>query len=483
MAFEKDLGQAPRRSVGDGSAKSRIIQSLTEKLGVHVVEMWFDDGHSILVENRIVRISGANDFQLGRIRTRFGEALRQAVEQSCGAGIELVYVLTGKESEAQASKPVPSIHQMTMPNNATRQFAPADSELSKESPSQQLRKRHRGVDSFWFGETNRVVEAGVRQVFEQIGEISPLVVYGPTGSGKTHLLESIVFDARRKKKLRRCIYLSAEQFTANFVDALRGTGLPLFRRKYRDLDVLAIDDVQFFGGKNATLAEFQYTVDHLVRNGKQVVLSSDRSPVELGQLGTEVAARMVSGLVCPLNYPDAVGRSRIVREICRQRNFDVSPEIQDLISHNLARDVRRLSGALNRVNALSKAYDGEVSVDLAKQVLTDLFSISGTLTSIDKIEQVVCEFCGVKPTDLKSSSRQKKISSARMLAMYLSRQHTPKACSEIGDYFGGRSHSTVIAAEKKVAQWLENNLAIDLPNARYPAKDAVIRIESNLRVG
>jgi len=466
----------------DGFADSRIliVRALEAQLGSNVLEMWFQNGDSVFVEQGRVEIRGDSEFQLNRIRTRFATSLKQAVESILGVGFPIEYLVVADEAEGQQEAPssIPMQPQGTQASAHVRQL---DDTTDESKPV--VERRHRGVESFWFGESNRLAQAGVSQMFDQIGQMSPFVLYGPTGCGKTHLLESIVFEARRKHRLKRCVYLSAEQFTTYFVQALHGTGLPVFRRKYRDLDVLAVDDVQFFAGKNATLAEFQYTVDNLTRNGKQVILASDRPPIDLGRLGSEITARMMSGLVCPLNYPDATGREKIVREICRVRGFSIPDEIISLVSQNLARDVRRLSGAVNRLHALSTAMNGRLDLDVARHALTDLFSISRTMTSISRIEKVVCEFCGVKPAELKSVSRQKKISAARMLAMYLSRQHTSNAFSEIGDYFGGRSHSTVIAAQQKVVSWLESNQAIDLPRARYPAKDAITRIESSLRIG
>ncbi len=481
----RDMTLADRRTKTSARSKveSEIVAFLIEKLGPNVLEMWFENGDSISVSEKAVAVRGPNDFHLNRIRTRFADQLKLAVRAVLGGQAQIEYVLDDvhelESSPADsAGAPNEAATVLTLPTETSARREPTSSQSSSNN-----RRTARGLETFWFGESNLLAEAGVKQMFDHVGQMSPYVVYGPTGCGKTHLLESIVFDARRKHKLKRCVYLSAEQFTNLFVEALRGSGLPVFRRKYRDLDVLAIDDVQFFAGKNATLAEFQYTVDNMIRNGKQVILASDRPPIDLGRLGSEITARMMSGLVCPLNYPDAEGRAKIVREICRQRGFSIPNEVVNLISQNLARDVRRLSGAINRLHALSNALGREVDVEIARHALTDLFSISRTLTSINKIEKVVCEFCGVKPADLKSSSRQKKISSARMLAMYLSRRHTSNACSEIGDYFGGRSHSTVIAAQQKVSAWIESNQPIDLPRAKYPANDAITRIEADLRIG
>ena len=219
-------------------------------------------------------------------------------------------------------------------------------------------------------------------------------------------------------------------------------------------------------------------MDNLIRNGKQIILSSDRPPVDLQPLGQEVMAKIYGGMACPLSYPDAEGRFKIVRQICRQRGFDLADDVLRLISNNLARDVRRLSGALNRINAFSVASGKQADVSLATEALGDLFSLCRAMTSIGTIEKVVCDFCGVKPDELKSSSRHKKICSARMLAMYLSRKHTANAFSEIRDYFG-RAHSTVIAAHKKFETLMTANETLELPNAPYRAKDAVVQIESS----
>ena len=233
-------------------------------------------------------------------------------------------------------------------------------------------KHHaRGLSSFCFGEDNRLAETSAQQVVEKLAQFSPFFVYGPTGSGKTHLLEAIANDVRRKRNRHRCIFLSAEQFTNQFIQALRGSGLPVFRRKYRDLDLLAIDDIHFLAGKKATIAEFQFTIDNLSRLGKQVVLSSDRAPVELFGLAPDLIARLTSGLICPLNYPDFDGRLKISQRICAERNFNIPEPLLNLVCDRLPNDVRRLSGAINRLHAAAVATGQQVSFESACRILND----------------------------------------------------------------------------------------------------------------
>ncbi len=476
----------PRGPKTDEHLRNVLCGVLAEELGQSIFDMWFSNPKNIVLDVNSVTILGDTDFSVHRLSTKLSASISKAVRRCLGPEVKISYQRRSQtepsdkaaEPSDKAAEPV-----ATIKASDSQVLTPRTAGGTGHSTSNRTVRRNQGLESFWFGETNRLVEAGTRQMFQQFGQLTPFLVYGPTGCGKTHLLETITADTRRKLKLRRCVFMSAEQFTTYFVSALRGTGLPSFRRKYRDLDFLAIDDIQFFAGKKATLGEFQFTIDNLVRNGKQVVLSSDRPPIELNHFGNETVARFSAGLICPLHYPDVKGRQQIITRMCRQRHINIPPEVVEMIAERLGRDVRRLSGAINRIHAMAEASNRRITVEIAKQVLVDLFSVNSSLTSLNTIEKAVCDFCDIKPTELRSSSRRKRICTARMLAMYLSRQYTSSAFSEIGDYFGGRSHSTVIAAQKKVTGWIAQNQPIDLPNAYYPAKEAVARLESNLRIG
>ncbi|MFT5301855.1 MAG: chromosomal replication initiator protein [Mariniblastus sp.] len=484
-------GFTDKPDIDDWDFANTIADQLIARIGADRFELWFSKRDCIVTQSgnenaenpsaaKTIWIRAENQFSLQRIQSTFGNEIRSVVDQVAGPHYQVVFQLE-PETESVIGLPTESAVAVIKPTQpATLALATPSEPIVREQKS-----RRRGVSSFWFGADNRLIEAGVTQLFERPGQFSPLFIYGPTGSGKSHLLESLTTDFRRRLRMKRCIFLSAEQFTSEFVGSLRGgTGLPMFRRKYRDLDLLAIDDIQFLANKRATLGEFQHTLDNLIRTGKQVVVTSDRPPIELGHLGNDISARLSGGLTCPLEYPDFDGRMQIVRRMCAERDLNIPTNVLRLICEQLTRDVRRLSGAINRLHAYAVSVGKTISPEVAQNVLCDLFSLSGpNCTSMVTIEQAVCEFCGVNSNELKSPSRQKRISAARMLAMYLSRQYTGSAFSEIGEYFGGRSHSTAIAAEKKVAKWIANNDGITLSHAVYPAKEVVRRIESNLRIG
>lgn len=485
-------------SVSEGQALAdKIVDLLESSIGADLFDMWFgrdcievageSDGPATAGSggDEIVRVLVKNEFSVRRLQQTFSSEIRNAVDRVCGPHatikIEVSRVAEAleRQPEQAAVAASPETVQQAIP------FGAAVATGLTSSGPRSIRRSIPTLESFSFAPGARLLRAGVAQLFESPGQFSPLFLHGPTGCGKTHLLEAITSGFRKKLQLKRCVYVSAEQFTTQFVSSLRqGTGLPMFRRKFRDLDLLAIDDIQFLAGKKATLAEFQQTLDNLVRLGKQVVLSADRSTLELDFLGQDICNRISAGLTCSVSYPDFEGRVKVASGICKSRGFELPNDVLRLICEQLPRDVRRLSGAINRLHAYAMTFGDTVNVEFAKEVLADLFSMNGpACTSMAAIEKAVCEFCRVESSELKSSSRQKRISSARMLAMYLAREYTGSAFSEIGDYFGGRSHSTVIAARRKVEKWLAEDQGISLPHARYSVKEVVSRLESNLRIG
>jgi chromosomal replication initiator protein len=317
-------------------------------------------------------------------------------------------------------------------------------------------------------------------VLQDPGKMNPLFVHGPSGSGKTHLLEGIWSEARRRGG-RRIIYLSAEQFTTYFLQALRGSGLPSFRQKYRAVDLLILDDVQFFAGKQATINEMLHTLDALLRESRQIVLAADRSPSELMSLGQELPARISGGIVCQLQPLDVPTRCDVLQQLALQRSLTISGSLASRIAERTTGDARQLAGFMNRLWATCQAIGESPSAALVDQLLDELFPNRGSVVRLDDIQRVICEEFGIDQEQLKSDGRSRRISQPRMLAMWLARKHTRAALTEIGEFFGRRSHSTVVSAQQKVDQWFSQGERLVCDRQESDIRALVSRLEQSLR--
>jgi chromosomal replication initiator protein len=337
--------------------------------------------------------------------------------------------------------------------------------------------------SFHFGADNIMLETAVRQVIAHPGKFNPLVLVGPTGCGKTHLLQTVISAARDTGTRRRCLFQTAEQFTCGFIEALQGKGLPVFRGKYRQLDLLALDDLQFFAGKRATLVEFQNTVETLLRGRRQIVVTADRPLHEMEFLGESLRTRLSCGMTCPVGWPDQAAREAIAADHVREQEFEPVPETLRMVCRHMGRDVRMLKGAINRLQAATLALGRAIDPDTATELLGDLFQSQAPAFSLERIERAVCEVCGVTPDDLRGQKRLQRISHARCLAMWLSRRHTNAGLAEIGEYYGGRNHSTVVAARKRLDELARSDSEISVSSQKMRVSAALARLEDRLAAG
>jgi chromosomal replication initiator protein len=335
---------------------------------------------------------------------------------------------------------------------------------------------------FIVGEENRLAYASAEMILKHPGRTTPLFLYGPTGSGKTHLLETIRREGRRRTNLRRVVSVSAEQFTTQFLEALQGSGLPNFRRKFRQVELLLIDDLQFFLGKKTTISELQNTVDFFLRDRRQLVLAADRSPAELTGMSQELRGRISGGLVCHLVYPELETRRRIVRQFASTRG-GLDDDVAEMLATRFPGDVRQLAGALNRLHAHGQAHDVSMTIERAEAALSDLLRNSQRVVRLVDIDGAVCEVFGIDRDRLHSDRKEKLVSQPRMLAMWLARKHTRAGLAEICRYFGRRSHSTVVSAQRNVNRWVSDGSAIRLASGDCTVEDAIRRVESKLRSG
>ena len=346
-----------------------------------------------------------------------------------------------------------------------------------------LRRPTVSLDEFAVGSSNRMAYAAVELAASRLGEMSPVLLHGPSGVGKSHLLAGICHHARKVRPELAVAMFSAEQFTTNLLQALHGSGLPGFRRSCRSVDLLAVDDLQFFVGKRATLLELQSTVDTLHRAGKQIIFASDRDVESLSGLGSELTGRLRGGMTAGIMPPDYEVRRGIVSGLAEKRQINLPIKVIDFLANNLTRHARELIGGMNRLEAASHMLGTPVTLDLAREALADLVRSSARSLRLADIDQAVCAAFGISESDLKSTRRSRAVNQPRMLAMFLARKHTGAALADIGRHFGRRSHSTVVAAEKTVRKWMESQSSIVLADATWDVEQAIRRVEDVLRAG
>ncbi|MDX1964211.1 MAG: chromosomal replication initiator protein DnaA [Pirellulales bacterium] len=342
-------------------------------------------------------------------------------------------------------------------------------------------RQYARMDQFVSGSGNRLAHAAALQVLDSPGETNPLLIYGGTGTGKTHLLEAILTSNREAPRPRNAVYLTAEQFTTQFLEALHGGGLPMFRRKIRGVDLLLLDDVQFLFGKRATLTELLHTVDALLVDQRQIVLTADRPIQEMQELGRELGTRLSGGLVARLDPPDHATRIGILRQFSLKLGVELDAEVIDFVATQFSSHARELAGAVHRLRAVSRMTGQPITVAQADDSLAELLHRQTRGVKLQDIERAVCEVLGLPAESLQTERRVKSLNTTRMLAMWLARKHTRVALTEIGSYFGRRSHSTVISAQKAVGGWVNQQEAISFGQQTWNIEEAIRRVEEKLR--
>jgi len=459
-----------------------LSKEIAGRIGNDSYDLWFDGEALIDIQGNVAAISSTKAFTLDHVKRNFLREITAAAKVVLGENAEVNFRLSEAVENETVEDPADSAvgNASSSRNSVQRQ---SNNGVTQENASKDKQSRRAEWKTFVPSSGSRVAMAAMEMALEDLGSVSPLFVYGPTGCGKTHLLQGFAGQIRRRCQTRRVVYLSAEQFTSQFLEALHGSGLPSFRRKYREIEALLIDDLHFFANKRATIVELQHTIDTLLRQGRQVAFTADRSPAELSFLGPEMATRLAGGLVSRLDPPDAAGRSQIVARLAAERGLQLPSSVIEMIAQQLVGDVRQLGGAIWRLQAVSKAMQEPITYDLASRELDDIFQSCRRAVGIQDVEKVVCEVFSLDPKLLQSGKRSQAISHPRMLAMWLARKYTRAAYAEIGEYFGNRSHSTVISAEHKVADWVRDEATIPLAGGRCKVGDALRRLESALRTG
>jgi chromosomal replication initiator protein len=335
------------------------------------------------------------------------------------------------------------------------------------------------LQTFVASSSNKLAFTAATMVTETPGVASPLFLCGPTGSGKTHLMSSIADMLRRRHRMRRVVH---EQFTNDFIASVSSSGITSFRSRYRDIDALLIDDIQFLASKKATLRELLYTLETLSSAGRPMVFSGLHAPTEIQGLTSELAGRMAAGLVCQMGALDATARQVIMQRLIKQRcPVAIGDDLVQQLSSIVAGDGRVISGLVNSVTLLARMHGRAPTMDEVRTLSGDLLRSARPVATLTVIETAVCEAFQLPQETLRSKSQSRSTTEPRMLAMYLARQITSSAYAEIARHFGGRSHSTAIAAEKNVTNWLGKGKEIGRGHAAMSTREALDRVENLIR--
>jgi chromosomal replication initiator protein len=317
--------------------------------------------------------------------------------------------------------------------------------------------------SFIVGQSNRIACNAGRAIAEGGPmRFNPLFIYGPTGQGKTHLLHAIGHGYTTRKPQARALVMSAERFMVDFVNAMRAKDTMAFKARLRSVDILLIDDFQFIAGKETTQEEFLYTIDELMRSGRRLIISADRSPQELDGVEGRILSRLTQGLVVDIQPADfALRREILAAKAAAMQGVSVSPQVLDLLASRIASNVRELEGGLNRLVAYASLNARPIDEAFAEDVLADMFRAGRRRVTIDEIQRHVSAHFNIRQAEMVSARRARAVARPRQIAMYLAKQLTPRSLPEIGRRFGGRDHTTVIHAVKQIERLRAADTEID----------------------
>lgn len=459
--------------------------------------MWFGPNLVRLVPvGRQIVFAVASESYQGWLEHTFGPAVREAAAEVGEGNVRFVVDAGLFSDDVTPAKPVPVAPAPTpepkpqFPKTTRTLFgdepamppspraAAAAARKTKPTDGSPAR-RWKSLGEFVVGASNRVAHASALSVVDEPGDAAnPLVLHGPVGTGKTHLLEGIYAGLRKKWPDLRPVYLTAEEFTTRFVQACRFDKQGQFRRQTRDAAALLIDDIQFLASKPASQKEFIQTLDALLAEGRQVVVTADCHPKLAEELMPELVDRLLGGAVWPLQPPDDETRLEILRK--KATGGGIPDAVLKYLARNLKGNVRELEGAVNSVRHFAKVTGRPVDQALAREAVGDLLRHTVRSISVVDIDDAVCAVVGTSRGVLQSKARSWAVSHPRMVAMFLCRKHTAATYGEVAKHFGVKTHSTAVAAEKKVRAWLAKNDKLRLGDREWAVKDLIDRIEREL---
>lgn len=435
-------------SVTDASAWDKIKLFLSRELSEQSFKTWFEPVICVNFSDTEL-VLGVPDHYFGQwLKDHYHELLISCVRDALGGVRQISFSVV----------PLPEKNLPSSPKTGARPHTEQGSSVKAPESSAAMLNRRYTFDDFVVGPGNRFAHAAAVAVSEAPAKnYNPLFIHGPVGLGKTHLMQSIAHEMKRRYPHFKVLYISSEKFTNQLISAIQMRSTQQFRATYRSLDLLLIDDIHFIAEKEATQEEFFHTFNTLYDAHKQIVVSSDRSPRDIAGLEERLISRFTWGLVTDIQPPDFETRVAILKKKMERETVVVPDDVCFFIASQFKSNVRELEGALIRVVAYCTLTNKPLSLELAKEILRASVTEEENKISIEKIQRVVAEYFHVNVSELRSKKRTKSIAEPRQVAMYLIRNLTSHSLPEIGEYFGGRDHTTVLHAFHKISKELETD--------------------------
>ena len=416
-------------------------EELKNRVNKSNYEIWLDPISLVSVDEKFITISVPNNYYIDRINKDYLKLLEEIVIDifKKNIGVNLIS------------------------NSETGEFAVKDNIIKKEKRERVVSTTHiTGLnskytfDNFIVGNCNQFAHAAAKAVAESSITYNPLFIYGDVGLGKTHLMQATGnFILNNSKKM--VLYVTSEIFVNDLITSIQHNKMTSFREKYRSLDVLFVDDVHFIAGKEHSQEEFFHTFNTLFESYKQIILSSDKYPREIPRLVERLKSRFEWGLIADIQPPELETRIAILKRKAEENGIDLPQDVAEFIANRVKSNIRELEGCLSRITAVSSLKGKEISLLLAEDSFRDIFKAREKAISTNDIQRAVAEYFNVRVTDLRSKKRERNISLPRQVAMYLCKELTNLSLEDIGKSFGGKDHSTVIHAQKKIEKICKEN--------------------------
>ena len=413
---------------------------MEQKVSGPSFETWLKETEAVNLDNDTLIVGVPTEFVKEWLDNRYAQLIRDVLSEVTGLTLKVTFIV-GKETSVFET--------------------PRGKVDRDEVISAQLNPKYT-FESFVIGNSNRFAHAAALAVAEAPAKAyNPLFIYGGVGLGKTHLMNAIGHFVQQHYAGSKVVYLSTERFTNDFINSIRDNRTVEFRNKYRSIDVLIIDDIQFLAGKEQTQEEFFHTFNALHENNKQIIISSDRQPKEIPTLEDRLRSRFEWGLITDIQPPDLETRAAILRKKAALEQLNISNEVFLQIANKVSTNIRELEGALIRIKAYASMTGQDINESLVEMALKDILpDIKDEPFTVEKIQKVVASYFSLRVEEMKAKKRTKAVAYPRQIAMYLCRELTDLSLPKIGEEFGGRDHTTVMHAQEKISNEFSKNLSV-----------------------